>query len=176
MVLVWQIMDDLPNSPNFPTIQQSLHAFVLYLFIIGVCDKPEWYRDLSYVKQNNSTRTATLLCTFKACHTPNNELLSFHWTKNKQKIVTTDEHYEISHRYFNNLFYTVMLKILHTNVNDSGKYSCHLRYKESKISPLVAEEGTLNLTISSNFVYNICNVCSYIAILEFAELYMLLLG
>ena len=149
---------------------------MLYLFIIGVCDKPEWYIDLSYVKQNNSTRTATLLCTFKACHTPNNELLSFHWTKNKRKIVTTDEHYEISHRYVNNLFYTLMLKILHTNVNDSGKYSCHLRYKESKISPLVAEEGTLNLTISSNFVYNICNVCSYVAILEFAELYMLLLG
>ena len=69
-----------------------------------------------------------------------------------------------------------MLRILHTNVNDSGKYSCHVRYKESKISPLVAEEGTLNLNISSNFVYKICNVCSYVAVLEFAELLYVIIG
>ena len=127
-------------------------CFCGVLFIIGVCDKPEWYRDLSYVKQNNSAHTATLLCTFKVCHTPNNELLSFHWTKNKQKVFTTEGHYKVSHGHVNNSFYTLMLTIFHTNVNDSGNYSCHLGYKESKIYPLVAEEGTLNLTISSNFV------------------------
>ena len=107
---------------------------------------------MSYVEQNNSMHTATLLCTFTACHTPNNELINFHWRKNKQKLLNTDEHYKVSHRYVNNSLYTLMLTIYHTNVNDSGNYSCHLGYEESKIYPLVAKEGILNLNISSNFL------------------------
>ena len=123
-------------------------------FCIGVCDKPEWYRNQSYGIKDPTTHTATLYITFKACYSPHNDLIRAHWTKNGKAINISDKHYNVSHKHNHTLSlytYTCVLLIYNTTGNDSGNYSCFVRYKQSKINHNVVENGTHHLSISSNF-------------------------
>ena len=120
-------------------------------FPTGVCDKPKWYSNQSHAKHNYSTHTAILQYTFKACYSPDDELIRVHCKKNGQPLNTSDEHYNVSHIQYNP-FYIYTLIIYHTTISDSGNYSCYLRYKESKIDYSVMEKGIEYLNISGNLI------------------------
>ena len=120
-------------------------------FRIGVCDKPKWYSNQSYAEYDSSTHTATLQYTFKACYSPDDNLVRVHWKKNEQLLNTSDKRYNVSHMQNNNI-YIYTLIIHHTTISDSGNYSCFLRYKESKIDHSVMEKGIKYLNVSSNLI------------------------
>ena len=95
---------------------------------------------------------ATLQYTFKACYSPDDELVRVHWKKNEQPLNISDERYNVSHTQQNKSLYIYTLMIHHTTINDSGNYYCYFRYKESKIGYSVMEKGIKYLNISGNFI------------------------
>jgi len=124
------------------------------VFSIGVCDKPVWYSNLSSVTHDQTTQTAILRCTFKACYDPKDDLIKSDWIMNSQKLDLSNKRYSVSHNNANDSHYIYTLTIHHTNINDSGNYCCHIWYKKSMIDPFVAEKGIMYLNVSSNHFYS----------------------
>ena len=113
-------------------------------FLIEVCNKPEFYKAQSHVKQN--VTTAILKFMFTVCFDPNDELVRLHWLKNNRTIsnVRYSTHSEVDKS-----LYVFTLIIHNISVNDTGNYTCKLWYNKAMINASTLKEGTLYLNVPS---------------------------
>ena len=111
----------------------------MLIFLIEVCDEPEFYTAQSHVRQNSTT--AVLQFTFRACYDPNDELVKSHWLKDDRNY--SDVRYIGTHNQVNDSLYVFTLTIHNVTVNDSGSYTYQLWYNKTMINSSTVKEGTM---------------------------------